>query len=189
MAGYPTAGRNQILAEVGGVLTADYTAAIGLVVDPSVTGWRKHLGYTTAIEYYVRAAAACCASDAAAPDLLDAVVAVGKAHTFAGLLHPDVVAAPVAALTPEQETAQWERMQPLLADIDWQQITAYVGSWHRPASRSGRAARSATTSSSAGWSAIPRPRSPIGWSCRRRSCWPRAVTTPAIRRRSAPRRP
>lgn len=131
MAGYPTARRNQILAEVGGVLTADYTAAIGLVVDPPVTGWRKHLGYTTAIEYYVRAAAACCASDAAAPDLLDAVVAVGKAHTFAGLLHPDVVAAPVAALTPEQETAQWERMQPLLADIDWQQITAYVGSWHR----------------------------------------------------------
>jgi uncharacterized protein YjaZ len=51
-------------------------------------------------------------------DLLTGLLIDGQADSFARTLYPDMSPVWIRALTPEQETVQWERMQEYLAGND-----------------------------------------------------------------------
>jgi uncharacterized protein YjaZ len=126
MAGYPSAVSGQLLDDVGGVMTAGWEHVMGVVVNPEVDGWQALLGYVVARNCHQLAQESCCRDPDQTPKLLEAVVSIGKAHTFAELLYPAAHSPQTNVLIQRQEAALWERMSPDLTSQDPELIQDYV---------------------------------------------------------------
>lgn len=110
MAGYPATRFARLLDKTGGVMTTTADQTVVMAVNPEVDGWQALMGYAAAREGYFLAQENCCWGADQVPTLLEAVVSIGKAHTFGKLLYPGASSPQTDALSPHQEAAQWERM-------------------------------------------------------------------------------
>ena len=126
MAMYPTTRSAQLLNTAGGVMTVSWEQAEGVAINPEIDGWQDLLSYTIARDRYLLLQESCCWGPDQAPTLLEAVVSIGKAHSFAEMLFPAASSRQTNVLSPQQEATQWEQMSPDLTSLDPTLIQNYL---------------------------------------------------------------
>ena len=175
MAGYPATRFARLLDKTGAVMTTTSDQTVVMAVNPEVDGWQALMGYAAARDGYFLAQENCCWGADQVPTLLEAIVSIGKAHTFGKLLYPEASSPQTDALSPQQEAAQWKRMSSDLTSRNPELIEKYPSSVP-PACRDGLATRSATTSSTATWRLTPKPPSTSGHTWTQQRCSTKAAT-------------
>jgi uncharacterized protein YjaZ len=89
-------------------------------------GWLDWAPYWAAALYYVVVWLSHYEVPEEQRTLLDAIVHVGRVHSFASLIYPEMAPPETRALTPEQEAEGWQRMQDQLDSTDPTIIRAYL---------------------------------------------------------------
>ena len=110
LAGYSTPVSAQLLDDTGGVMTGSGEQAMGVLINPEIDGWQDLLGYTIARDCYLQESSSWGSDET--PTLLEAVVSIGKAHSFAELLFPAASSQQTNVLSPGVEATFWKRYEP-----------------------------------------------------------------------------